>query len=143
MKNKQVRDSVKCKGCGVIYTPGRTCTGVYCSIQCQADTTHAAVISSWLTGELEATNKSGQLRNTIRTWVKERDKYKCVMCGWNEINPVSGKSPLEVDHIDGDHANGDPLNLRTICPNCHSLTPTWKNTGNKSGGKRGRAYRRN
>ena len=31
---------------------------------------------------------------------------------------------LEVDHIDGNHENNSPTNLRTLCANCHRLK-TW------------------
>lgn len=28
---------------------------------------------------------------------------------------------LEVDHVDGNHANNDLSNLRTLCANCHRM----------------------
>jgi len=34
---------------------------------------------------------------------------------------------LEMDHIDGDNRNNTKTNIRILCPNCHSQTPTWKN----------------
>lgn len=34
---------------------------------------------------------------------------------------------LEIDHIDGDPTNNHTSNLRLICPNCHSQTPTFRN----------------
>lgn len=33
---------------------------------------------------------------------------------------------LEIDHIDGDNQNNARENLEAVCPNCHSLTPTWR-----------------
>jgi hypothetical protein len=33
---------------------------------------------------------------------------------------------LEIDHIDGNNLNNARDNLEGICPNCHSLTPTWR-----------------
>lgn len=39
--------------------------------------------------------------------------------------------PLELDHIDGDPSNNVIENLRLLCPNCHSLTPTWRGRNRK------------
>jgi hypothetical protein len=33
---------------------------------------------------------------------------------------------LELDHIDGNYQNNALGNLRLMCPNCHSLTPTFR-----------------
>tara|TARA_R100000951_G_scaffold115245_1_gene122703 strand:- start:30 stop:485 length:456 start_codon:yes stop_codon:yes gene_type:complete len=38
---------------------------------------------------------------------------------------------LELDHIDGNGLNCHPDNLRFLCPNCHSQTPTYRG-GNKN-----------
>ena len=42
---------------------------------------------------------------------------------------------LELDHINGDNKDNSLDNLRLLCPNCHSQTPTYrgrnKNTGKK------------
>ena len=43
--------------------------------------------------------------------------------------------PLEVHHIDGDKTNNKLENLQLLCPNCHSLTETYRgaNRGNSRG----------
>lgn len=57
---------------------------------------------------------------------------KCMKCGWNEKNPYSGKIPIELEHKDGNSENNSLDNLELLCPNCHSLTKTYKalNIGN-------------
>jgi len=56
---------------------------------------------------------------------------KCHNCGITKWKGV--EIPLELDHINGDSTNNSIDNLRLLCPNCHSITPTWRgrniNTG--------------
>jgi len=45
----------------------------------------------------------------------------CLIDSWN------GKAiKLELDHIDGSRTNHSLLNLRLLCPNCHSQTDTYR-----------------
>jgi 5-methylcytosine-specific restriction endonuclease McrA len=39
--------------------------------------------------------------------------------------------PLELDHIDGNHENNCLENLRLLCPNCHSMTSTFRGKNKK------------
>ena len=41
----------------------------------------------------------------------------CELCGFKAEHTVQ----LDVDHIDGDNKNNDPINLQTLCANCHRL----------------------
>jgi thymidylate synthase ThyX len=48
---------------------------------------------------------------------------KCEICSWAERS-IDGRIPLELDHINGDAKDNRLLNLRVLCPNCHSLQIT-------------------
>ena len=50
-------------------------------------------------------------------------EYKCSMCGISEWmnKPLS----LQLDHINGINNDNRLENLRFLCPNCHTQTPTW------------------
>ena len=57
-------------------------------------------------------------------------EFKCSFCKLDKWfgHPIT----LEVDHEDGNNKNNARENLRALCPNCHSLTPTWR--GKTNGG---------
>lgn len=65
---------------------------------------------------------------------------KCQRCGWDKINPKTGKCPVVLNHIDGNSQNMAWDNLEIICPNCDSLTPTYKSL-NRGKGRRSRMLR--
>lgn len=79
----------------------------------------------------------GGISKHIRVYMMEKYSNKCFRCGWCEVNPITNRVPLEIEHIDGNYKNNKEENLALICPNCHSLTSTYKalNKGN------GREYR--
>ena len=68
-------------------------------------------------------------------FVKNLSAYKCSECGITDWanKPIT----LQVHHIDGNCTNNMPDNLKLICPNCHSQTPTFgsRNTGNGRGAR--------
>jgi len=56
----------------------------------------------------------------IKEGLKE---HKCECCGITEWN--GQPTPIELDHIDGNHYNNTIENLRILCPNCHAQTETY------------------
>lgn len=82
--------------------------------------------------------------NAIGRWIRRYLIYKfgdkCMKCGWGEINPFSGRVPIELEHIDGNPENNALNNVLLLCPNCHSLTSTFRSL-NKGNGRHNRMMR--
>jgi predicted nucleic acid-binding Zn ribbon protein len=77
-------------------------------------------------------------RGTLKKFLIRNHGYKCSQCHkgkWFKL-----RLPLELDHKDGNATTNLPSNLRLLCPNCHSITPTWKNK-NRGNGRRSRGLR--
>ena len=111
----------------------------YCSNECQFIAQQNKYIKEWKSGK-----KNGNVGISSRIISAHLKKYfmekygnRCSQCGWNKKHPVSGKIPLEIDHIDGNAENNLESNIRLLCPNCHSLTPNFKNM-NKGRGRKWR-----
>ena len=51
-------------------------------------------------------------------------EHKCYNCGLS--NWLGEKMPIELEHIDGNNNNNNLSNLTIVCPNCHSLTDTYR-----------------
>ena len=65
----------------------------------------------------------------IRKKVFEEQDFKCNSCGISEW--MSQPLVYELEHIDGNNKNNIRTNLECLCPNCHSLTKTWRGRNNK------------
>ena len=114
----------------------------YCSNKCQFEFQQNKYIKEWKSG-----NKNGNvgissriISSHLKKYFLEKHMNKCSQCGWNKKHPISGKVPLEIDHIDGNSENNLESNLRLLCPNCHALTPNFKNR-NKGNGRQWRSKR--
>jgi predicted nucleic acid-binding Zn ribbon protein len=116
-----------CKYCDKPLTSGRK----FCSNKCQQNLKRDTLIKQWLSGEINPSTQLG-CSITLRKYLLEECNHKCPKCGWCEINPTTGKIPLEINHIDGDHTNNSRENLEVLCPNCHSLTPNFRALNKKS-----------
>lgn len=124
---------INCMNCGAPPSKQTTKNTKFCSKSCEI--------------EYKSKNKSDQhsssinknnikLTYSMKKYIKNvHYKSTCCSCGLSEW--LGQKISLEIDHIDGDANNNFINNLRVLCPNCHSQTPTYKG---KNRGK-GRAWR--
>lgn len=116
--------------------------GKYCSYTCQQDFQREDRITRWLNGENVCVSEYS-ITPSIKTYMLEEAGYRCtnpdcaVPGGFSGVNPVTGNSVLQVDHIDGIARNNRRSNVRLLCPNCHSMTGNFGNLNNGNG----RSYR--
>lgn len=102
----------------------------FCSRECKPEYALHVFLNKWRLGLFNSSDPASI--PTIRRYLKHKYGNKCSRCSWHEANPYNNVIYLEIEHIDGDSDNNDENNLDLICPNCHSLTSTYKalNKGN-------------
>ena len=122
--NKKVY--IKCVTCKITFRKKRN--KKYCSMGCHQ--THR-----WSLKTKDVENGLVSNRPRLRKYLVEKFGYYCFVCKLTKW--MNKQISLEVDHIDGNHENNYPKNLRLICPNCHSQTPTYK-AKNKGNGRKSR-----
>lgn len=71
-------------------------------------------------GDFDKLSKSLKRKRLI-----EECEGKCIECGIDKWNGDS--ITLELHHKDGNNKNNIKSNLEMLCPNCHSLTDTFRN----------------
>ncbi len=81
-------------------------------------------------------NGGGASPYIIRRWLIKVRGCKCERC--NGDSWLGKPMPVEVHHVDGNFTNNSIANLELLCPNCHSITPTYraKNKGHGRGSRR-------
>ena len=112
----------------------------YCSNICQKEYEYREYIKKWKNNETTGLKGEYQISNYIKAYLFNKYNDKCARCGWGETNKYTGKIPLEVEHIDGNYKNNNENNLILLCPNCHSLTSTYKGANLNNGRKTRNKY---
>ena len=114
----------------------------FCNNHCQKEFEYKSYIQKWKKGELDGLRGEYQISMHIKAYLFKKYNNKCARCGWGEINPFTNKIPLEIEHIDGNYRNNKEYNLILLCPNCHSLTSTYKGANLNHGRKARKKYSR-
>lgn len=125
-----------CLYCGKEFGSPKYKNKLFCSQKCQSEYIHQEYIKRWLNGEETGLSGEYNISRHVRRYLLEKNQYSCEICGWSEKNKFTNTIPLEIHHIDGDYKNNKESNLQVLCPNCHSLTETFK--GHNSNGRKGR-----
>lgn len=110
----------------------------YCSNACQLEYQHIVFIKKWKAHEVTGLVSIGVVSLHVKRYLREKFGNKCCLCGWAEVNPKTRLVPVVADHIDGNWRNNVEENLRLLCPNCDSLTPTYAAL-NRGNGRKHRA----
>ena len=126
---------MNCLNCGITIGKKQK----FCSNLCQKEYQYNTYIERWKNGKESGLRGNYQTSMYIKNYLFFKYHNKCCKCGWGEKNPYTGKIPLEVEHIDGNFKNNKEENLLLLCPNCHSLTSTYKGA-NKNGRKSRKKY---
>lgn len=124
-----------CIHCGTESIWSHQKTNKYCGNQCQQDFQYTQYITEWKQGLQDGRKGKLQTSGYIHRYILEKQKGKCAGCGidsWCD-KPIK----LELDHANGNATDNTEKNLRCLCPNCHSQTPTYK-AKNKGNGRKGR-----
>ena len=127
---------MNCRNCGKLLKK----SNIYCNNQCQKEYEYKSYIEKWQKGLISGLKGQYQISNHIRHYLLLKYNYSCAKCGWNKKNPFTKICPLEIEHIDGNYLNNSESNLILLCPNCHSLTATYKGANKGHGRKERKKY---
>lgn len=83
-------------------------------------------IKEYLENQRYITSNALKIR-LFKEGIKQQKCEKCNLTEW-----IGTAIPLELHHVDGNHANNNLSNLQILCPNCHALTPNFCSKNRKS-----------
>jgi len=130
-QNNKIKKGIENRGVNKCLYCGDPVNNKFCNNTCKTQYKLETQINQWLNNEIDGCSKCGHA-SYVKKYLLKKYKNKCANCGWGKINPHTKTLPLEVEHIDGNAYNNSPLNVTLLCPNCHSLTKTYRgaNAGN-------------
>ena len=91
----------------------------YCSKECETTYKQEIIFKKIENGDVTLYQRN------YKKYLIHKYGNKCMKCEWDEINPTTGLVPIQLEHKDGNSENHNLENLELLCPNCHSLTPTY------------------
>lgn len=129
VSNRLRAKTFQCAHCGK-ENPERKIPGKYCNLQCQID-------AKYKEQDLKVENGDADNSGQVKRYLLRKHGNICMnpTCAWDQSKL---EVKVELEHVDGNSENNKLPNCKLLCPNCHSLTSTYKskNKGN------GRAFRR-
>lgn len=125
-----------CKNCGKKIP----IKNKFCNNHCQKEYQYKEYIKKWKDEKIDGIRGEYQISMYIKTYLFKKYNNKCAKCGWSEKNIYTNNIPLEIEHIDGNYKNNKEDNLILLCPNCHSLTSTYKGANLNYGRKSRKKY---
>lgn len=117
---KKKRYTNVCVCCGKYFESCKK-DSKFCSLKCVGDYKGKTTVEMWLKNEFKL-NGNNKLPQSIKTYLLEKNNYKCEMCGFEGYNRKTGNSILQFHHIDGNSNNNTKENIQVLCPNCHAMT---------------------
>lgn len=125
-----IRKEIECKQCKTLFQQ-KDNRQIFCSKKCfyigQIKPRTRRTKEEW---KLDVQQKRRSKPFNELSWdykrkrIIEEQQNKCKKCSndtWFE-KPLT----LEVDHINGNRSDDRKENLEALCPNCHSITETWR-----------------